>query len=87
MRNLEHYVTDYNRWRRIWGDPPVDISNPTDLQRVAARVEGDLSPENLTCDGELPADVVAEQHRYLLAVAKEIKQLNPSIQFWEIDHV
>ena len=87
MNNLEHYVSNFNQWRKFFGERPVDISNPQDLRRIAARVEGDLSPENLTMDGELSADVVAKQHRYLIAVAKEIKQLDPSIQFWELDHV
>lgn len=86
MNNLKHYVSNFNQWRRIFGERPVDISNPTDLRRVAARIESDLSPENLTCDGELSADVVRKQHCYLLAVAKEIKELDPSIEIWELDH-
>jgi len=42
-----------------------------------------LSPENLTCDGELPRSQVQARYRQLTAAARELKQLDPSVKFYE----
>lgn len=86
MKEIYRYLDERNTVRRMMNLPELDLDRPQDLRILAELVEGDLSPENLTCDGELPRAVVIERHTYLIAVAKQIKQRDPSIQFWELDH-
>lgn len=86
MKNLTKYAAERNAVRKLMRLSPLDVNSIADLRVLAELVEGDLSPENLTCDGELPRDVVVQRHTYLIAVAKEIKQIDPSIRFWELDH-
>lgn len=87
MKYLLDYLDNTNTFRKMFGSRALDISNPEDLRYLASKLEGDLSPENLTMDGELPAAEVKKRHNYLIAVARDIKQLDPSIRFWELDHV
>jgi hypothetical protein len=42
-----------------------------------------LSPENLTCDGELPRNQVHARYKLLTKAAFELKQLDPSVKFYE----
>lgn len=87
MKYLLDYLDNTNTFRKMFGRTALDINNSEDLRYLAQKLEGDLSPENLTMDGELPAAEVNKRHRYLIAVARDIKQMDPSIRFWEIDHV
>jgi hypothetical protein len=86
VKNLIKYAAERNAVRKLMRLSPLDVNSIADLRVLAELVEGDLSPENLTCDGELPRDVVVQRHTYLIAVAKQIKQRDPSIRFWELDH-
>lgn len=86
MKEIYRYLDERNSARRWFDLPKLSLDRPQDLRILAELVEGDLSPENLTCDGELPRAVVIERRTYLIAVAKQIKQRDPSIQFWELDH-
>lgn len=87
MKEIYRYLDERNVVRRMFNRPELDLDNPQDLRTLAEMVEGDLSPENLTMDGELPAAQVKQRHAYLIAVAKQIKRRDPSIRFWELDHV
>jgi hypothetical protein len=44
---------------------------------VAACLDSDLSPENLTCDGELSRAEIVQRHRVLTAAAAELARLDP----------
>jgi hypothetical protein len=48
-------------------------------------IDAALSPENLTCDGELPRDEVNRRYRELMTAAKQLKQLDPAVKFYEYD--
>lgn len=93
MQEIYQYLGERNAMRVLFKQRKLRLYVPgggpdhSDLRTLAAYLEGDLSPENLTMDGELSRDVVAQRHAYLIAVARQIKQLNPSITFWELDHV
>jgi hypothetical protein len=43
-------------------------------------LSNDLSPENLSCDGELPMAEVISRSRFLKKVASQLKAMDPSIQ-------
>jgi hypothetical protein len=46
-------------------------------------IDSDLSPENLTCDGEMPRSQVQARYRALTAAAKELVKLDPSVKMYE----
>jgi hypothetical protein len=54
-----------------------------DNQRIAEMIDGDLSPENLTCDGELPRSQVNARYRELTGAAEELRRLDPTVKFYE----
>ena len=83
MKNLKAYVDQKNRWDTIFGRPALDLNNPQDRQRIAENIDSDLSPENLTCDGELSRTAVQQRYRQLTAAARELQQLDPTVKFYE----
>jgi hypothetical protein len=52
-------------------------------QRLASQIDSALSPENLTCDGELPRAEVNRRYRELTTVARQLLQLDPSVKIHE----
>jgi hypothetical protein len=85
MKNLKAYVDQKNRWDTIFGRPALDLNNPQDRQRIAENIDSDLSPENLTCDGELSRTAVQQRYKQLTAAARELKELDPAVKFYEYE--
>ena len=83
MKHLKAYVDQKNRWDTIFGTPALDLTNPQDRQRIAENIDSDLSPENLSCDGELPISQVRARYQQLTAAARELQQLDPTVKFYE----
>jgi hypothetical protein len=83
MKALQNYVDRKNSWGKIFGNKPLDLNNKADRQRIADSIDADLSPENLTCDGELPRSQVQARYRELTQAAKQLQQLDPSVKFYE----
>lgn len=77
MQNLKAYVESRNKWAQIFGGKQLSLQSAADRKRIAEMIDADLSPENLTCDGELPASQVRAKHNNLVKVARELKQLDP----------
>ena len=50
-----------------------------DRKRIAQKIDSALSPEMLTCDGELPRAEVNRRYRELTAAAKDLVKLDPSM--------
>jgi hypothetical protein len=46
-------------------------------------IDSSLSPENLTCDGELPRAEVNRRYKELSTAAKQLKKLDPGVTFYE----
>jgi hypothetical protein len=46
-------------------------------------IDSELSPENLTCVGELPRSQVQARYRQLTKVAQQLMALDPSVKFYE----
>jgi hypothetical protein len=85
MKHLKAYVDQKNRWDTIFGRPALDLTNPKDRQSIAENIDSDLSPENLTCDGELSRTAVQQRYRQLTAAARELKELDPAVKFYEYE--
>ena len=81
MKSLQKYLDQKNQWNSIFGGKPLVIGR--DNQRIANMIDGDLSPENLTCDGELPRSQVQARYRQLTAAAQELRSLDPTVKFYE----
>jgi hypothetical protein len=81
VKNLQKYLDQKNQWNSIFGGKPLVIGQ--DNQRIAEMIDGDLSPENLTCDGELPRSQVQARYRQLTAAATELRRLDPTVKFYE----
>jgi hypothetical protein len=81
VKNLQKYLDQKNQWNAIFGSKPLVIGR--DNQRIADMIDGDLSPENLTCDGELPRSQVQARYRQLNAAAQELRSLDPTVKFYE----
>jgi len=78
MKNLAKYVEQKNAWVAIFGKPGLDLNNAADRRRIAQSIDSDLSPEHLTCDGELSRSQVNARYRALTAAARELIALDPS---------
>lgn len=83
MKNLNAYVQQKNRWNAIFKGKQFDLDNPSDRQAIANSIDSELSPENLTCDGELSRSQVNARYRQLAAAARELQKLDPAIKFYE----
>jgi hypothetical protein len=81
VKTLQKYLDRKNQWNAIFGGKPLIVGQ--DNQRIAEMIDSDLSPENLTCDGELPRSQVQARYRELNAAATELRRLDPTVKFYE----
>ena len=79
MSALTQYVDRKNSFAKIFGNKELSLQNASDRKRIAESIDSDLSPENLTCDGELPRSQVQARYKSLTAAAKELIKLDPSV--------
>ena len=79
MSALTQYVDRKNSFSKIFGNKELSLQNASDRKRIAESIDSDLSPENLTCDGELPRSQVQARYKSLTAAAKELIKLDPTV--------
>ena len=85
MSALKTYLVRKNAYATIFGAKELTLTNAVDRQKIADSIDSDLSPENLTCDGELPRSLVQARYKELMSAAKQLKKLDPSVKFYEYD--
>jgi hypothetical protein len=85
MSALQDYIDRVNYFRKALKQPLLSLSTAADRQKIADRIDGDLSPENLTCDGELSRTEVNRRYKALMSAAKQLKKLDPTVKFYEYD--
>ena len=84
ISTLEQYVDQKNTWAKMFGTTkPLSLLNAKDRQKIADSIDADLSPENLTCDGELRGPAVQARYRMLTRAAQELTSIDPSVTFYE----
>ena len=83
MKALQTFIDQKNKWNAMFRGEQFEIKTAAGRQRVAQSLDADLSPENLTCDGELPRAEVARRYKALTAASKELMQLDPSVKIYE----
>ena len=77
MSALTAYVDRKNAFAKIFGQKQLSLQNAEDRKRIAQSIDSDLSPENLTCDGELPRSQVQARFKSLFVASKELAKLDP----------
>jgi hypothetical protein len=79
LHTLEQYVAQYNSWNKIFDKSHVDIdiNNITQDQAhsLVMRLDGEMSPENLHCDGELTHSQVQTKYDHLMGVWQDLRHL------------
>jgi hypothetical protein len=83
MRALTRYIDQLNRWNACFQGEQYEIQTSQGRQRLADHIDSCLSPENLTCDGELPRAEVNRRYRELMTAARELRDLDPAVTFYE----
>ena len=83
--SLTRYINEYNKGnetcKRMGWDHLVkpDLNSKTltreDKTMLLERIEGDLEPERLTCDGERPRAQVITRRNMLLKAQQELQAL------------
>jgi hypothetical protein len=84
ISTLEAYVAQKNTWAKIWNKRELSLLNANDRQTIANSIDSEMSPENLTCDGELPPAMVRDKIRRLTRCAEELLSLDPTVSFDEM---
>ena len=79
ISTLESFVERENKFSAIFGHKPLSLLNAGDRQRIADKIDAALSPENLSCDGELPMSQVRARYRALTSAAQDLVNLDPSM--------
>lgn len=91
MKTLQAYIDKQNRWNSLFSGNVVlfEIHTSDGRKRVAQNIDAALSPENLSCDGELPISQVRARYRELTNAAKDLIKLDPSVAqyMYEFDGV
>ena len=83
MKALKAYVDQKNKWNAMFKGKQYEIATAAGRQAVADCIDAELSPENLSCDGELPFSKVQARYRALTAAARDLQKLDPSVKFYE----
>lgn len=83
ISNLEAYVERKNSWAAIFKGKQLSLLNAKDRQAIANSIDADLSPENLTCDGEVRGKALQDKARFLNRCAAELASIDPSVTFYE----
>jgi hypothetical protein len=85
ISTIEQYVEKKNSWGKLFGNKPLSLLSATDRQKIADSIDSDLSPENLTCDGELPRSQVQARYKMLTRAAQELQSIDPAVTFYEFN--
>ena len=79
---IEQYVDQKNKWITMFGKPGLSLLNAKDRQKIADSLDSDLSPENLTCDGELRGAELQKRYNFLTKAAKELKSIDQTVEIY-----
>jgi len=82
MKHLEQYLERMSFWRvNVEKKPAYTIAGLTraEAERVMESLEADLSPENLSCDGELSRSEQTKRFKLYSGAMKELNSLFPMV--------
>jgi DNA-binding transcriptional ArsR family regulator len=70
-----------------FGGKLLSLQSATDRQTIAELIDSELSPENLSCDGEVSMTEVRRKLKTLTKAGTQLLKLDPSVKMWELDVV
>jgi hypothetical protein len=85
ISTLEAFVDQENAWGKVFNRKPLSLLNAKDRQEIAGMIDSRLSPENLSCDGELSRTEVNRRYRQLTRCAEELLSIDPAVKFYEFN--
>lgn len=86
MKALQAFIDQKNHWNSFFKGEQYEIKTAQGRQKVADMIDAALSPENLTCDGELSRTEVNRRFKELDSAAKQLRKLDPAVKFYEYDY-
>jgi hypothetical protein len=70
---LTNYIEQMNSWNAIFGTGPVTFPlDAESAQAIGSKLDGELSPENLHCDGEISHAQAMKKYNFLTSVLDEL---------------
>jgi hypothetical protein len=83
MKALTTFIDNKNRYVALFRgqrtEPLYEVQTAAGRRRVAEMIDCALSPENLSCDGELSRTETNRRYRELTAAAKDLIKLDPTV--------
>jgi len=81
MKALNALIKQENNWSSMFNGKFVayEVATAQGRERVAKMIDAKLSPENLSCDGELPMSQVRARYRSLTSAAQDLIKLDSSM--------
>ena len=81
MKNLTKYVEGVNVMRRIFGDEEFNVNELDQglANKLFHKLDGELSPENLHCDGEITAAQARKKARLFHGAIEDLTRLGFTI--------
>ena len=81
MKALNALIKLENDWSSMFNPKFVayEVATAHGRERVAKMIDAKLSPENLSCDGELPRSQVQARYRALTSAAQDLVRLDPNV--------
>ena len=75
MKALKEYIDRRNQWNAIFGSAPTTFPlSQKAVDEIARQLDGDLSPENLHCDGEISVAEANRKYCFYERVYRDIEQ-------------
>jgi hypothetical protein len=73
--SLQHQIDSLNVWRKFKGKKELSLHSlkQADIDDLAGSIDGQMSPENLHCDGEISASEARRKATKLRKAFKELK--------------
>jgi len=86
---LQAYIKRENSWITMFpGDKVTPLVMPETSKQayeMIERLERDLSPENLTCDGEISGDLLSDRFQRLDDARKQAVTLRCDLEYGKIE--
>jgi hypothetical protein len=81
MKALNALIKQENDWCSMFNGKFVayEVATAAGRERVAKMIDAKLSPENLSCDGELSISQTQARYRALTSAATDLVKLDPSV--------
>jgi hypothetical protein len=83
MKALTTFIDNKNRYAALFKgqrtEPLYEVQTAAGRRRVAEMIDCALSPENLSCDGELSRTETNRRYRELTGAARDLVKLDPTV--------